>query len=193
MISKVAEAEHFTCNYGTFVITIYKDNITNKEHILLKKGDVKNQENVLCRIASECITGMVLNSSDCDCDEQMSIAMSMLQKEEKGILILLRQEGRGHGLTTKIQALANKNKGHDTFIAVEMLGKKPDKRNYSNALDILILEKVKSVKLITNNPDKLSIFDHSDIDLIERIPLVVKPTCRTKKHLKAKKDRGHLM
>lgn len=193
MILKVAEALHNTHKYGTYTITVYYDEKTKKEHISLKKGNLKNPKGIFCRIASECMTGMVLNSADCDCDAQMQASLSMLAEENTGILILLRQEGRGHGITTKIQALAYKNKGYDTFSAVEMLGKKSDIRDYNAAIAILELEGVESIRLATNNPSKLEEISNSNIVLEKRIPIIIEPTSRTKKHLNAKKKRGHLI
>ncbi len=188
-----AEAIHHTDKYGDFSIFVVVNTKTDKEHVVLTKGSVLGQLNVLCRIASECLPGTALHSADCECKEQLDMALEAVASERVGMIIYLRQEGRGQGLTEKIRALANKNKGYDTFAAVELLGKKADVRTYEEAAEILKMFEVQSVRLMTNNPDKIREMEDCGVRVSERVPVEPPATEATELHLLAKKQRGHLL
>lgn len=186
-----ASALHTTVHYGTWRIYATDDSLTNGEHIVLVKGSVDNAEAVLCRVASSCITSLALDSAECDCREQMTEAMSLMHDAEKGVLLYLDQEGRGHGLTTKIRALANKNVGMDTFAAVEALGMPTDVRSYDDVLTILKSLSVRSIALLTNNPAKATSLREVGIDIAEICPIFVTPHPLAHIHQEAKRRRGH--
>ncbi|MDM8540785.1 GTP cyclohydrolase II [Desulfococcaceae bacterium HSG9] len=192
-IAFTAKAVHTTHTYGKFQIYIAKNVHTAQEHVVLVKGDIHKQENVLCRLQSECLTGIALDSAECDCKEQLEQALAMIAQRNQGILIYLNQEGRGHGLTKKILALANKNKGMDTYSAVEALGEAPDIRDFSEAAAIIRKLQVVSIELLTCNPDKIAGMEQNGVRIAEIIPLTVTPTSLTRKHLLAKKARGFLL
>lgn len=190
MISVLASAIHHTMEYGDFDIYIVQDS-TKEEHVVLIRGNVEGKENVVCRVSSECLPGTALFSAECDCKEQIQFSLKKIAQEEQGIFIYLRQEGRGHGLTTKIRALSNKNKGLDTFAAVECMGLLADIREYSIVKSILDYFEIKSINCICNNPDKIKAIQNEGVIIssITNIPVSVTPFSLP--HLKAKKDRGH--
>lgn len=184
-------AIHHTNNFGSFSIYSATNTDTNQEHLILVKGDIWDQENVLCRLASECLPGTAFDSADCDCFEQLQYSMKLISKANQGIIIYLRQEGRGHGLATKISALKNKNLGFDTFEAVEKIGLKADIRDYKDAATILKIFHLKSIELLTNNPDKSESLKKDGILIANISNTPSHPTIFTIKHLKAKQKRGH--
>ena len=186
----VASAVHHTMGYGSFLMKIIKDE-DNREHIVLIRGEVKDRNGVLCRVSSECLPGTALFSAECDCEEQIMHSFRIINKEDCGIFIYLRQEGRGHGLATKIRALAEKNKGFDTFVAVENLNLPSDIRNYSVVKSILDLLGTQSIILITNNPNKISAFEEEGIMVEDVKNIPVTANFRSLRHLHAKQKRGH--
>lgn len=190
MITVLASAIHHTMEYGDFNIFVVQEKI-NEEHVVLVRGDVKNQTNVLCRISSECLPGTALYSAECDCKEQIEFSLKEIAKAEKGVFIYLRQEGRGHGLATKIRALANKNKGLDTFEAVECLGLDADVREYSIVKSILEYFQVKSIKCICNNPDKIESIRNTGVIIDSVLNIPVSATPFSLRHLQAKQKHGH--
>ena len=187
---KKATAKFPTKEYGDFIIYVYED--TNKNHhVALVKGEIK--ENMTVRVHSECLTGDVLNSSRCDCGEQLDKALSIIN-EKGGVLLYLRQEGRGIGLLNKVKAYALQDKGYDTVEANEQLGFKPDLRDYTIGAQILADLGLTTIKLLTNNPRKISGLEKYGLKIVERIPLVIKANEHTRNYLKAKKDKlGHLL
>ena len=192
MIDILANAVHHTIEYGDFEIFVVGD-IEYREHVVLVRGKIENKDGVLCRISSECMPGTALFSAECDCKQQIQYALQAISERECGIFIDLRQEGRGHGLATKIRALANKNKGLDTFQAVERLGLSADVREYSVVKEILDYFKVRSVELMCNNPDKVQSIREEGILIsgVKNIPIT--PSFYSRRHLQAKRDRGHLI
>lgn len=190
MIKILANAIHHTIEYGDFDIYIIQDDNMN-EHVVLVRGDIENGKSILCRVSSECLPGTALFSAECDCKQQISYALKMIEKENRGIFIYLRQEGRGYGLAIKIKALANKNKGYDTFTAVEKLGLPADIRSYEVVKQILEHFKIDSIKCMSNNPDKLSALVDEGIKIDEIIRIPVIPNDFSYRHLCAKRDRGH--
>lgn len=169
------ESVRLPTEHGEFVLNLYIDPIDGKEHMALVMGDVGSITSPLTRIHSECFTGDVLGSTRCDCGFQLNHALDSIAKEEVGVLLYLRQEGRGIGLAEKLKAYALQDKGYDTVQANVMLGHKPDERDYSLAGKILKSLGVTSVKLITNNPDKLESLEAQGITVAERVssPLAV--------------------
>jgi len=190
MIKVLATAIHHTLEFGDFDIYIIQDE-DEKEHVVLIRGDIENEEHVLCRVSSECLPSTALFSAECDCKQQIEYALKLISSEEKGIFIYLRQEGRGHGLAIKIRALANKNKGFDTFAAVEELGLQADIRRYTTVKHILDYFKVLSIRCICNNPDKVQDFVKEGVNITEVINIPVLPNEVSYRHLCAKRQRGH--
>ncbi len=156
---------------GEFVLHYYSNTIDDKEHMALVKGDVGNKENVPVRIHSECFTGDVLGSRRCDCGEQLAMAMRLINDLGYGVLIYLRQEGRGIGLLKKLQAYNLQDNGMDTVDANIHLGHLADEREYNIAALMLENLQVKSIKLMTNNPEKIDALKKLAINVTGRIPL----------------------
>ena len=152
---------------------------------------MKRGSGILCRVSSECLPGTALFSAECDCSEQLRYSLELIAQANRGILFYLRQEGRGHGLATKIQALANKNIGLDTFSAVEKLGLKADIRNYSIVRSALERFQIRSIVCVSNSPDKIeSLIDLGVIiESVANIPITANRVSYP--HLRAKKERGH--
>jgi GTP cyclohydrolase II len=159
--------------HGEFILHYYSNDIDDKEHIALVKGEIAHQENIPVRIHSECFTGDVLGSRRCDCGEQLDMALQMISEAQSGILIYLRQEGRGIGLLKKLQAYNLQDKGLDTVDANIHLGHLADEREYSVAALILESLQVKSIQLITNNPKKIDALTKLGIKVVKRIPIEV--------------------
>ncbi|MFI3218248.1 MAG: GTP cyclohydrolase II [Methylococcales bacterium] len=159
--------------YGEFILHYYSNTLDDKEHIALVKGEVANQENVPVRIHSECFTGDVLGSRRCDCGEQLAMAMQYINDAGVGVVIYLRQEGRGIGLLKKLQAYNLQDQGMDTVDANIHLGYLADEREYDVAALILESLRIKSVKLMTNNPKKIEALTKLGIKVADRIPIEV--------------------
>ena len=177
--------------YGDFKAISFIDKSDNKEHIALIKGDI-DKEDVLCRIHSECLTGDVFGSKRCDCGNQLHEALKKISKEGQGILIYLRQEGRGIGLFNKIKAYHLQENGYDTVDANIKLGFPADLRNYKIAGEILDKLNVKSIRLMTNNPDKIEQIKSYNIKVTKRVPIEIKSNSIDKLYLKTKVKRmGH--
>lgn len=157
---------------GEYQLCLYTTNHDTKEHLALTMGDVQGQENILVRVHSECFTGDVLGSRRCDCGEQLASSMQMIAEEGQGILIYLRQEGRGIGLLEKLRAYNLQDEGYDTVDANLLLGHQPDERDYTVAARILEDMGVLSVRLITNNPLKILDLQKLNMVVSERVPIL---------------------
>lgn len=179
--------------YGEFDVRVYEDG-EKKEHVVLSKEGFDTTKPVLVRIHSECLTGEVFHSQKCDCKEQLDLAMERIGREG-GVIIYLRQEGRGIGLGNKIRAYHLQEQGLDTVEANEELGFAPDERIYEVAGLILHDLNVDRIKLLTNNPDKVENLEKFGIKVVERLPIEVKPkNGKDRKYLKTKKDKmGHIL
>lgn len=180
--------------FGEFKLYGFQSISTKEEHVALVKGDITGKEHVLCRIHSECLTGDVFHSKRCDCGEQLKKSMQMIEQEGEGIIIYLRQEGRGIGLLNKLKAYELQEHALDTVEANLALGRKEDERDYAFASQILKSFQIKSVSLITNNPDKIKQLQTYGVTVAKRIEIQIQATPFDKAYLKTKKEKmGHLL
>lgn len=178
--------------HGPFQVIAYQDS-DMKEHLVLLKGKVEGEENVIVRVHSQCLTGDTFTSLRCDCGEQLDKALKKIAKEG-GIILYLQQEGRGIGLFNKIAAYHHQDQGMDTVEANQKLGFDADVRDYAVAADILRDLGVKSIKLITNNPRKIEGLQKAGIHITQRVPLVIKPNEINHTYLKTKQQKlGHAL
>lgn len=189
-IVKIAEARLPTV-FGEFKIVGFRDTSTDKEHIALVMGDMEDKSPVLARIHSECLTGDTLFSLKCDCGFQLEEALKMISAKKRGVLLYVRQEGRGIGLLNKIRAYALQDQGLDTYDANVALGFKPDERNYDICAEMFKLLGVREVRLITNNPDKLNALRGYGIEIAGREPIEVGRNKYNNGYLETKKARFH--
>ena len=193
LVERVADADMPT-EWGKFTMYGYDNELDDKEHIALVKGNVEGKENVLTRIHSECFTGDVLGSRRCDCGPQLHASMVKIEEEGEGIVLYLRQEGRGIGLFNKMKAYQLQDEGLDTVEANERLGFEADLRDYVIASQILKDLGVKSVRLMTNNPRKINGLRGYGIDVKERKEIEIKPKSENARYLRTKKEKlGHML
>ena len=177
--------------FGQFEIYVFSDD-ENLENAVLVRGDVNSKENVPVRIHSECLTGDVMGSKRCDCRDQLLKSLEFLGKQDFGMLIYLRQEGRGIGLLDKIRAYSLQDQGYDTVEANLMLGLPADKRDYTFAVEVIRYFGIKSIRLMTNNPLKIDFLKKYNIKITDRIPIISEPTPYDEFYLNTKKMRlGH--
>ncbi len=192
---KRIESFNFPTEYGKFKLIGYEIQNDTKEKyaIALVKGLVKGKEGVIVRIHSQCLFSEVFSSKLCDCKEQLVESLKIISKSG-GVIIYLDQEGRGHGIITKIKEYKYKENGYDTYEASIKAGERPDTRNYKYCIQILNDLNIKSIKLLTNNPEKIQAIKLSGIKYLGRIPLEIKPNRYNKKYLKTKKEKfEHLL
>jgi 3,4-dihydroxy 2-butanone 4-phosphate synthase/GTP cyclohydrolase II len=193
-VRRSAETTIPTMLAGEFKAVVYENDVDNLLHIAMVKGKIEPDKPVLVRVHSECLTGDIFGSMRCDCGPQLQTAMLKMQEEECGVLLYIRQEGRGIGLVNKIKAYALQDEGFDTVEANEKLGFKPDMRNYGIGAQILVDLGVREMRLLTNNPKKMVGLDGYGLRIIEQVPIEVTPNKHNKCYLECKKLKmGHLL
>ena len=193
LVTRVAEAELPT-KFGNFRVIAYKSNTDPAEHVAVVMGNVNTSEPVLVRVHSQCLTGDIFHSLRCDCGEQIEMAMKRIAKEGRGVVLYLRQEGRGIGLHNKIKAYALQDKGMDTVEANLALGFKEDQRDYGVGAQILVDLGVRNMRLMTNNPKKGTGLQSYGLKITEQLPITTKPNAHNRRYLTTKqKKMGHLL
>ena len=193
-VRKVAESILPTSYGGMFSIALYENDVDDFQHIALCKGDITGDDPVLVRVHSECFTGDVLGSLRCDCGDQLHQAMKMVEAAGKGVILYMRQEGRGIGLANKLKAYCLQDHGRDTVEANVELGFKDDLRDYGIGAQILVDLGLKKIRLITNNPKKIKGLKGYGIDVVERVPIEIPPQQENVRYLRTKRDKlGHLL
>jgi 3,4-dihydroxy 2-butanone 4-phosphate synthase/GTP cyclohydrolase II len=180
--------------FGDFRVHAYRSDITGEEHVALVMGEISEEEPVLVRVHSSCLTGDIFGSHRCDCGDQLHRALEMIATEGKGVLLYLLQEGRGIGLLNKLKAYELQEQGDDTIEANEKLGFAPDIREYGTGSQILRDLGVRKIRLMTNNPTKYVAIEGYGLEIVERIPLEIAPSQQTRRYLETKKNKmGHIL
>ncbi len=184
----------FPTKYGNFQLTLFEDNIHGDHHVAIVKGKISANDDVLVRVHSQCLTGDLFGSLRCDCGDQLHKAMEKIEKAGKGVLVYLRQEGRGIGLKNKINAYRLQDSGLDTVEANHRMGFADDLREYGIGAQILLECGVRKMKLLTNNPRKIIGLDGYGLEITDRVPLEIPPNIVNKKYLATKKEKlGHMI
>ena len=193
MVKCVAEAQ-LPSEYGDFTLKVYENMLDKKEHVAIVKGEINSDNSILVRVHSECLTGDVFGSKRCDCGDQLHHAMQMIDRAGSGVVLYMRQEGRGIGLVNKIKAYALQEKGMDTVEANIHLGFDADPRDYGIGAQILASLGIKKMKLITNNPQKRVGIESYGLEVTEQIPIEIEPNDYNKDYLLTKKHKmGHVL
>jgi 3,4-dihydroxy 2-butanone 4-phosphate synthase/GTP cyclohydrolase II len=193
LIERVAEARVPT-EYGEFTAVSYSSVVDVQEHVAFVKGDINQNDSVLVRVHSECLTGDVFGSKRCDCGYQVQLALEAIEKYGSGVLLYMRQEGRGIGIHNKLKAYALQDKGYDTVEANVMLGFAPDPRQYGIGAQILGDLGVKKMRLLTNNPTKRVGLEGFGLEIVERVPIIAPPTDENVRYMETKRQRmGHIL
>ena len=193
LVKKVEEV-NLPTKYGNFKLHLYEDIFDNNSHIALSLGDLSDEKSTLIRVHSECLTGDVFHSQRCDCGDQLETAMQMIAKNKSGVIVYLKQEGRGIGLMHKIKAYRLQERGLDTVEANEELGFSADLRDYGVGAQILKDLGITNITIMTNNPKKLVGLEGHGLNIVSRIPIKIKPNQNNKEYLKTKKSKlGHIL
>jgi 3,4-dihydroxy 2-butanone 4-phosphate synthase / GTP cyclohydrolase II len=178
--------------YGDFTAVAFRETLTGKHHVALVKGNVEGAENVLVRVHSECLTGDVFHSLRCDCGEQLEQALERIAAEERGVLLYMAQEGRGIGLLNKLRAYELQENGYDTVEANLELGFQPDMRDYGIGNQILAELGLTTIRILTNNPKKITGIEGFGLEVVEQVPIETTPTAQNAQYLATKRDKlGH--
>lgn len=193
LVSKVVEVD-FPTRFGFFKLNLYESRVDDHHHLAIVKGDVGGGEPVLVRVHSQCLTGDLFHSMRCDCGDQLEAALNAIEEEGAGVLLYMRQEGRGIGLANKIRAYALQDEGKDTVEANEELGFEADLRDYGVGAQILWDMGIRKIRLMTNNPRKIVGLEGHGLEVVGRVPLQVAPNEINARYLQTKKDKlGHLL
>jgi 3,4-dihydroxy 2-butanone 4-phosphate synthase / GTP cyclohydrolase II len=193
LIEKITDI-NFPTKHGKFRLHLYRSTLDGRKQVALVKGEFQSEEPVLVRMHSECLTGDVFHSLRCDCHDQLNTAMDLIDENGKGVLVYMRQEGRGIGLTNKILAYKLQEDGKDTVEANEELGFNADLRDYGIGAQILLDLGVKKIKLLTNNPKKVIGLKGYGLEIVERVPIEMPPNKENERYLRTKRDKmGHLI
>jgi 3,4-dihydroxy 2-butanone 4-phosphate synthase/GTP cyclohydrolase II len=193
-VRRVAVTKLPTRHGGEFTAILYANDIDRMNHIALVKGEIKPDQAVLVRVHSECLTGDVFGSQRCDCGEQLHNAMRMMEQEGTGVILYMRQEGRGIGIVGKLKAYELQDAGKDTVEANIALGFKPDLRDYGVGAQILRDVGVGKIRLVTNNPKKIIGLEGYGLTVVERVPIEMHPHAKNIHYLKVKKNKlGHML
>ena len=187
---KITAIADLPSRFGSFQVVAFKNDFDKKDHAAIIHGNVCEKENVPVRIHSECLTGDALGSLRCDCRDQLEESMKMIGKMDFGVLLYLRQEGRGIGFANKIRAYQLQDGGYDTFEANRLLGFKEDERDYAIAAHMLYSLHVKSIRLMSNNPLKIEDLKFHGVKIAGRIPIIVQPNEHNSFYLETKKKKG---
>ena len=184
----------FPTDFGNFELKLFEDSINGDHHVAVIKGNIKEEDEVLVRVHSQCLTGDIFGSLRCDCGPQLESALRMIESEGKGVLVYLRQEGRGIGLKNKIKAYQLQDEGYDTVEANHKLGFKADLREYGIGAQILLDCNIRKMRLLTNNPKKIISLEGFGLEVVDRVPIEFKPNEVNDKYLSTKRDKlGHLI
>jgi len=194
LVNRVVTTVIPTIYGGEFKAITYESEVDNNQHIALIKGEWKEEDEVLVRVHSECLTGDALGSLRCDCGEQLHAAMDMIEREGRGLIVYMRQEGRGIGFLNKMKAYALQDEGKDTVEANEALGFGADLRDYGVGAQIIRDLRIRKMRLMTNNPKKIVGLEGYGLIVSERVPIEIKPTGKNVRYLKTKQKKlGHIL
>jgi GTP cyclohydrolase II len=191
---RVLAIANLPTRFGDYQVAAFWNTLDRKEHAAFIHGNVVDQEEVPVRLHSECLTGDAIGSLRCDCRDQLLESLERIGKMESGIVLYLRQEGRGIGFVNKIKAYQLQDSGYDTVQANELLGFKADERDYAMAAHMLATLRVKSIRIMTNNPDKMKDLQEHGVRIVGRIPVVVAPNEHDRAYMRTKQAKlGHLL